>query len=175
VRGTGNWLAEEGMPLEAANYFLAAVQLAPEEPLYHYQLGTLLAEAQEDFVKSGVWTRVALDKAMLEAFRQAATLAPERIEFTYRYGLAFYDLEKPDWPAALAWWRGLEPKVKTGVERQTVRLQEANVLIKQQRWDEARELLGTVDEAALLKQKDNLTAQLPRPALSVKPRLNAKK
>jgi tetratricopeptide (TPR) repeat protein len=156
----GNWLAEEGRPLEAVNYFLAAIQLAPDEPLYHYQLGTLLAEARDDFVKSGEWTRAALDKAAQEAFRRAAELAPGRIEFTYRYGESFYDVEQPDWPAALAWWRALEKKVKPGIEQQTVRLHEANVLLKQGKNSEARALLTTVDEAALQQQKQKLMAQL---------------
>jgi tetratricopeptide (TPR) repeat protein len=163
----GNWLAEEGRPLEAVNYFLAAIQLAPEEPLYHYQLGTLLAEASEDFLKSGVWTRAALDKATQEAFRRAAELAPERIEFTYRYGESFYDVEQPDWPAALAWWRALEKKVKPGVEQQAVRLHEANVLLKQSKFAEAHARLATVDEAALQKQKEKLTAQLPTENLAL--------
>ncbi|MEO6568451.1 MAG: hypothetical protein ABIO94_06775, partial [Opitutaceae bacterium] len=30
----GNYLAEEGKPLEAVNYFLAAIKLMPNEPLY---------------------------------------------------------------------------------------------------------------------------------------------
>lgn len=163
----GNWLAEEGRPLEAVNYFLAAVQLAPDEPLYHYQLGTLLTEARDDFLKSAEWTRPALDKAAQEAFRRAAELAPERIEFTYRYGESFYDLEKPDWSAALEWWRGLEKKVRPGVEQQTVRLHQANVLIKQGKFSEARALLATVDAPTLQKQREKLVVQLPAENLSL--------
>jgi hypothetical protein len=165
----GNWLAEEGRPLEAVNYFLAAVQLAPDEPLYHYQLGTLLTEARDEFVRSGAWTRATLDRAMQEAFRRAAELAPERIEFTYRYGESFYDLEKPDWPAALEWWRGLEKKAGPGVEQQTVRLHEANVLMKQGKFSEARALLATVDAPALQRQREKLAAQLPAENLSLRP------
>src|SRR5581483_7806307 len=39
----GNYLAEEGRPLEALPYFMAAIKLAPKEPLYHYNLGKLLS------------------------------------------------------------------------------------------------------------------------------------
>lgn len=157
----GNYLAEEGRPLEAVSYFLAAIKLAPEEPLYHFQLGHLLSEGRDDFLKGGEWTRTTLDRAMQDAFRQAATLAPERIEFTYRYGESFYEVEKPDWEAALIHWRGLETRAKPGVERQTVRLHEANVLLRQGEAAEARALLAAVDEPALQKQKEKLTAQLP--------------
>ena len=33
-----------------APYFIAAIKLEPNEPLYHYQLGTVLAEARDDFI-----------------------------------------------------------------------------------------------------------------------------
>ena len=92
----GNYLAEEGEPIEAANYFISAIRLAPNEPLYHYQLGTLLTEARDDFLKSGQWTRAQLDQTMQEAFRHAAELAPDNIAFAYRYAYSFYDLAEPN-------------------------------------------------------------------------------
>jgi tetratricopeptide (TPR) repeat protein len=156
----GNFLAEEGKPLEAVMYFLAAIKLAPKEPLYHYQLGTLLHEARDDFIKSGEWTADALEHSEHEAFRQAAELAPGRIEFTYRYAESFYDLTIPDWDGALKAWGALEEKAPTDVERQTMRLHAANILIKQGKPDHARVLLGTVTEPSLLAQKQKLVAQL---------------
>lgn len=157
----GNYLAEAGKPLEAVAYYLAAIQLAPTEPLYHYQLGTLLTEARDDFLKSGEWTRESLDRAMHEAFRKAAELAPDRIEFTYRYAESFYDLDKPDWDGALKAWTALEEKAASPVERETMRLHAANVLLKQGKTDHARLVLSTVSEPSLLGQKQKLIAQLP--------------
>lgn len=156
----GNYQAEEGKPLEAVGYFLSAIKLEPKEPLYHYQLGTLLTEARDDFIKSGEWTRASLDKAMLEAFKTAASLAPDRIEFTYRYGEAFYDLETPNWDEALKYWSDLEQKLKPGLEQQTIRLHRANILLKQKKPDAARVLLTTVDAESLKAQKEKLVAQL---------------
>ena len=161
----GKYLAEEGQPLEAVNYFLAAIRLEPKEPLYHYQLGQLLTEARDDFLKSGQWNRAALDQAMHDAFAQAAALAPDSIPYAYRYNESFYDLEKPDWDGALKAWRALEGRVAPGVEQQTIRLQEANVLLKQAKFAEARTLLGTVDAAPLQAQKGKLLAQLPEASL----------
>jgi tetratricopeptide (TPR) repeat protein len=160
----GNYLAEEGKPLEAAPYFLAAIKLEPNEPLYHYQLGTLLTVARDDFLKSGDWSRAALDKAMHHAFQRAAELSPDRFEFAYRYAESFYDLENPDWDGALTAWAGLEEKAPTPVERQTMRLHAANVLIKSGKPDHARALLDTVDEASLQAQKQKLVAQLTETA-----------
>jgi tetratricopeptide (TPR) repeat protein len=157
----GNHLAEAGHPIDALPYFLAAIKLDPKEPLYHYALGTLLHEARDDFLKSGEWQRETLDKSIHEAFRQAAGLAPERIEFTYRYAESFYDLEKPDWDEALKAWAALEEKAATPVERETMRLHAANVLIKQGRLDHARIVLSAVTEPALQNEKQKLVAQLP--------------
>lgn len=160
----GNYLAEEGKPLQAAPYFLAAIKLAPDEPLYHYQLGTLLAEARDDFLKSGEWTRAAIDEAMHAGFKRAAELAPERFEFAYRYAESFYDLEKPDWNAALKVWGELEEKAGTPIERQMLRLHAANVCLKMGKREHARALLNTVDEANLQAQKEKLVAQLEETA-----------
>ena len=160
----GGYLAEEGKPLEAAPYFLAAIKLAPNEPIYHYQLATLLVEARDDFLRSGEWTRAALDQAMANGFKRAAELAPERFEFAYRYAESFYDLAQPDWDAALKAWAALEDKAQTPVERQTMRLHAANVLIKQGKPDHARTLMATVDEPSLQGQKQKLVAQLAETA-----------
>ena len=156
----GNYLAEQGKPLDALPYYMAAIKLAPKEPLYHYQLGTLLHEARDDFLKSGEWRRDAIDHTIHEAFRQAAELAPDRIEFTYRYAESFYDLDPPDWDGALKEWSTLELKAPTEIERQTMRLHSANVLIKQGKPDAARDVLTKVTEPSLEKQKEKLVAQL---------------
>lgn len=156
----GNYLAEEGKPLDAVQYYLSAIKLAPEEPLYHYQLGTLLYEARNDFLASGEWKQEAVDHAIHEAFRKAAELAPDRIEFTYRYAESFYHRDPPDWDAALKAWGALEEKAPTPIERETMRLHAANVLIKQGRHDHARALLDTITEEPLQKQKEKLVAQL---------------
>ena len=143
----GNYLAEEGEPIEAANYFISAIRLAPNEPLYHYQLGTLLTEARDDFLKSGQWTRAQIDQTMQEAFRHAAELAPDNITYGYAYAFSFYDLAEPRWDEALKVWGALEDRVSPGLEKETIRLQAANILIKQKKFDHARLLLGTVTDA----------------------------
>ena len=156
----GNLLAEDGRPLDALPYFMAAIKLVPKQPLYHYQLGTLLHEARDDFIKSGEWTRAALDQAMHGAFKTAGELAPDRFEFGYRYAESFYDLEAPQWDEALKVWAALEEKAGTPIERQTLRLHAANILIKQGQKDRAKVLLDTVIEPELQGQKQKLIAPL---------------
>jgi len=160
----GNYLAEDGKPLEALPYFRAAMKLDPKEPLYCYQVGTLLHEARDDFLKSGDFTREGLDKAEHEAFRQAAELAPDRIEFTYRYAESFYDLPNPNWDEALKAWAQLEDKAQSPIERETMRLHAVNILIKQGKLDYARTLLNAVTEPGLQEQKQKLIAQIAEKA-----------
>lgn len=156
----GNYFTEEGKPLEAITYYQAAIKLEPGEPLYHYQLGSLLNEARDEFLRSGEWTRAALDHAMQQAFKAAADLAPSRIEFSYRYAESFYDIKEPDWSAALQAWEGLEAHAQSERERQVMRLQEANVLVSMGIPEQARKVLGTVTDPALDAQKQKLVARL---------------
>lgn len=161
----GNYLAEEGEPVEALPYFMAAIKLAPREPLYHYNLGRLLYAARDDFLKTGLWTRAALDHSMIEAFRRAAELAPDNTEYAYRYANAFGDLETPDWETALGVWRALAQKAQPGIELQFLQLQQAKILLKQNKPDDARALLDLIVEPQLADQKQKLVAQLlPKPA-----------
>jgi tetratricopeptide (TPR) repeat protein len=156
-------LAEDGKPVEALPWLMAATDLAPNEPLYHYHLGTLLHEAREDFLAAGQFTRPALDRAMLAAFRRAAELAPDNFGYAYRAAEAHYDLENPDWTAALKDWAALEERAKPGVEKETMRLHAANVLLKQGDRERAGALLALVTEPVLAKQKQTLLDQLAAP------------
>ena len=160
----GNYLAEEGQPIEAAGYFVAAVRLAPEEPLYHYQLGTVLTEARDDFLKSGQWSRAQLDRTMQESFKRAADLAPKNFAFAYRYAQSFYDLAEPNWDEALRVWGALEDQASPGLEKETIRLHAAHILITQKKFEHARLLLATVTAEPLKEQRQKLADQLPASA-----------
>lgn len=156
----GNYIAEEGKPLEALPYFMAAIKLAPKEPLYHFALGKLLYEARDDFLKSGEWKPDAIDHAIHEAFRQAAELAPDRIDYAYSYAESFYMMPAPNWEEALKLWQALEAKAQSENEREVMRLQEANVLLKLERREQAKAVLDTVTLPEMQKQKEKLVAQL---------------
>ncbi|HEY1792690.1 MAG TPA: hypothetical protein VGG34_07210 [Opitutaceae bacterium] len=164
----GNFLAEDGKTMEALGYFLSAVNLEPDEPLYHYELGRLLFEGRDDLLRSGEWSRVALDHAMTEAFRKAAELAPDRIEFTYRYAESFADVQNPDWPGALRAWQNLEARAQSDVERGVMRLQEANVLVNMGKPDAARKVLDSIKnpdfDAQKKKLADRMAADAAKPS-----------
>lgn len=158
----GRFLAEDGKLVEALPWIMAAIDLEPTQPLYHYHLGKLLTEGRDDFIKTGQFTRASLDKAMLQAFARAAELEPSSFAYAYRHAEAYYDLETPQWDDALALWKKLDAGVETPLEHQTLRLHQANVLLKQGKTDEARALLATVTELTLAKQKQTLLDQLAK-------------
>jgi len=158
------YLAEDGKPVDALPWIMAAIDLEPREPLYHYHLGLLLTDGRDEFIRTGQFTRAALDKTMLEAFQHAAEFAPDDLEYAYRVGKAYYELEAPRWDEALTVWTRLESRPVTPAMRQLVRLQKANVLLKLGRPDEARDVLQGVTDPKMAGEKQTLLDQLaPKP------------
>ncbi len=152
-------LAEDGRAIDALNYFLAASDLAPTEPLYHFQIGLILSEGRADFLKSKAWSAATIDKTMIEAFGRAVSLAPGRTDYAYRAAEAYYDLAEPRWEEAYRVWTALEQNLDGRLETQTVRLHRARVLWKQGLAGDARELAATVDAPELAGQKAKLLAE----------------
>jgi len=152
----------ENLDVDSVSFSARAIDLEPKEPLYHYHLGKLLTEGRDELIKTGSFTRPKLDDAMLAAFAKAAELAPDNFAYAYRHAEAYYDLETPRWDEAFALWGRLDARVETPLEHQTLRLHQANILLKQGKAAEARVLLGTVTELALAKQKQTLLDSLAK-------------
>jgi tetratricopeptide (TPR) repeat protein len=153
-------LAEDGKPLEALSWITAAIDLEPEEPLYHYQLGLLLMGARDDFIKSGDFTSAGLDRTMLNAYTKAVELAPKDLSIAYQQAKAYYVIDPPRWEEALQLWTQLEEKPVTNSMRQLIRLQKSNILLKLGRNDEARQILDRVTDLQLTQEKQTLLDQL---------------
>lgn len=156
------YLAEDGKPLDALAWIMAAIDLEPKEPLYNYHLGLLLHEGREDFLRSGDFTRAGLDNAMLHAFQRAADNAPGNMAYAYRHAEAFYDLKEPRWDDAFAAWQQLEHRASAGLERQTIQLHEAKVRFEQGRPADAHAILDGVTDLRLTAQKKALIDQFAK-------------
>lgn len=165
----GNYLAEEGKPIEAMNYFLSAIQLEPTESLYHLQLGNLLVDARADFLKTGQWDRAQLDKTMQNALLQAMQNAGDDWRYGYRYGLSFYQVEKPDWDTALQFWKDFEKKLPAGLQQGAARINQAKVLLAKGQPDEAKAILATVTEPELKEEKEKILTEPSTPASQPEP------
>ena len=154
-------LAEDGKPIEALPYLMAAIDLEPKEPLYHFHLGELLLAARDDFILTGNFTRAGLEKAMLDAFRQAAELDPANLGYAYQYAKAFNDIDPPRWTDALALWEKLEHRQVAGTTmRELIAVQKAHALIQLGRKYEAREIIGRITDPKLADEKQTLLDQL---------------
>jgi tetratricopeptide (TPR) repeat protein len=155
-------LAEDGKPVDALPWVTAAIDLEPKKALYHFHLGELLAGGRSDFVKTGQFDEAKLDQSMLDAFKRASELAAGDFPIAYRYAKAYYELGTPRWTEALALWEKLEQTAANDQQRQLVRLQRANVLIKLGRPSEARALLDTVTNIDLAAEKQTLLDELAK-------------
>lgn len=155
-------LTEDGKPVDALPWVTAAIDLEPTKALYHFHLGELLAAGRSEFVRTGQFDDAKLDQSMLDAFHTATELAARDFPIAYRAAKAYYELSVPRWTEALAAWEKLEAAVGNDKQRQLVRLQRANVLLKLNRAADARTLLDSVTAVDLAGEKQTLLDELAK-------------
>ncbi len=148
----GNYLFEEGHFVEALPWYLSAVELEPDEALYHYQTGETLALARDELLRDGAYTSEALDRAMFAAFEGAVDREPLRRQFRMRLAEAYFDAAGPEWSEALLLWAELEATTNSEVERSVIQLQRARVLVEMGQLAEARRLALSVEPRPSLEQ-----------------------
>lgn len=156
----GNYLVEEGQAMLALPYFMGAVELEPDNALYHYQLGELLHQFRELYIEEQDMPPDVLSEQMLESFGNAARLDPGNRQFQMRYAEAFFDALNPDWELALIHWNYLEDSAATPLERDIIRLQKARVMIAQGNNSNAEMLLISVNQPSLEASRQELLQQL---------------
>ena len=156
----GNHLAEEGKGKAALTFYLRAVELEPETATYHFALGKLIHNFRAEFIEEGIFTRDALEREMLKAFRKAATLEPENFDYQMRLGEAYYDLTSPDWKGALIHWNKLRKHAASMLQAEILDLHRARVLGKLGRAGEARTLLDAVLSPALQNSKQQVLDEM---------------
>ncbi len=156
------FLAEDGKPVDALPWITSAIDLDPTKALYHFHLGELLAAGRSDFIRTGQFDDAKLDQSMLDAFKRASELAEGDFPIAYRHAKAYYELTTPRWAEGLTVWEKLEQMKINDAQRQLVRMQRANMLIKLGRPAEARPLLDTVTAIDLAPEKQTLLDELAK-------------
>lgn len=156
----GTHLAEQGKGKAAFPFYLAAVELEPQTPDYHFALGQLLHEFRQQFLDDGIFTRDALEREMLKAFKRTAELAPDDFNAQMRLGEAYYDLTSPDWKAALLHWNRLSSKAENTLQAEILNLHRAKVMGKLGRKAEAKTLLESVRTPSLQKSKQQVLDEI---------------
>ena len=156
----GTHLAEQGKGAAAFTFYLQAVELEPKVALYHFSLGQLLHEFRDSFIEQKMFTRDAVDRETVKAFKKAAELAPDNFNFQMRLGEAYYDQASPDWKSALLHWNRVRKTVNTELRQEIVDLHKARVLGKLGRIAEARELSATIQQPSLLYSRQKVLDEI---------------
>lgn len=157
----GNYTRSQEDFETALGYYLAASELDPSQPLYHFQVGHLLLEQREYFQEQEVLAPDELERQMMKALRQAWELDTSEPQYGYHLGLAYNDLQEPDWNEALAHWKEMENHVIEEFDRQLMRLHRARILIHLHKPEQAKKLLETITEENLLRHRERVGELLP--------------
>lgn len=158
----GTHLAESGKPKAALPFYLRAVELEPQTAVYHFALGQLLQEFRDTFIEEKIFTRDALEREMLKAFRKAAALAPTAFDLQMRLGEAYYDLSSPDWKSALLHWNRMRKETENELQAEILDLHRARVMGKLGRTQEAAELAQKVGIPSLQQSKQQVLDEIAR-------------
>ena len=156
----GNYMIEEANYALALPYYLDAITLSPQEPLYHYQMGNLLFYFKKQFVREKVFSEDHLNNQMFQSFKRAAELAEDNLAYRYRYAEAFYDYPNADLKDALIEWKSIEASTASERDKQIIRLQQANIHLLLGEKELAKIILDDVDDPYLESNKAKLIKQL---------------
>lgn len=157
----GNYLAENGRFSEALVCFLQAIEIEPEEALYHYQLGELLVLFRENFIAEEILFPDVVDEKILTAFSYAVELEPENRGYRMRRAESFYDIENPDWENALILWDALQEDASSEFEREAIQLHRARAMVELKRYSKAKEALEEVRDTRLAYSRQWVLQKLP--------------
>ena len=156
----GNYQAEEGNYPEAMGFYQMAIDLRPDEPLYHYQLGNLLFSYKNFFIDDKLFLPDGIDLEIQNRFRKAAMLAPAHLPYRIRYAQSFFDIARPNWEAALEEWQQLVNFVESPEEKQMMQLYMAKTRFEMGHHTAAQKIIKGIDEPSLEHSKDILLKQI---------------
>lgn len=156
----GNYQAEEGNYPEAMGFYQMAIDLRPDEPLYHYQLGNLLFSYKRLFIDDKLFLPEGIDLEIQNRFRKAAMLAPAHLPYRLRYAQSFFDIARPNWEAALEEWQQLVDFVQSPEEKQMMKLYMARTRFLMGHHTAARKIIKGIDDPSLEHSKQILLKQI---------------
>ena len=156
----GNYQAEEGNYLEAMAFYNMAIDLRPEEPLYHYQMGNLLFAYKKFFIDDKLFLLDGIDLEIQKKFREAAMLAPAHLPYRLRYAQSFFDVARPNWEVALEEWQQLVDFVESPEEKQMMQLYMARTRFLMGHHTAARKIIRKIDELSLEYSKQLLINEI---------------
>jgi len=156
----GNYQAEEGKYAEALAFYQMAIDLAPDEPLYHYQTGNILFSFRKFFIDDELFLPDGIDLQIQESFRTAAMLNPTHLPYRLRYAQSFFDVDKPNWEAAIEEWQQLVDFPGDPVQTQMMELYMARARFEAGHHTAARKIINKIDRPELAESKEKLLAMI---------------
>ncbi len=138
---------------EADALFQKAVDLAPENAAYHYDLAVTEFLFRQQLEPS---EQVLMARA-LEHYRRAAEIEPANLEYARGYAETFYSLPKPDWEEAARAWNHV---MQISVTKDYAFVHLARVSLRRGDKDQARNYLSQVQDSAFSRVKSSLMRQI---------------
>lgn len=152
----GNYQAEEGKYAQALAFYQMAIDLKPDEPLYHYQVGNLLFAWKRFFIDDKLFLPDGFDLQMQESFRAAAMLNPTHLPYRLRYAQSFFDVSRPNWEAAIEEWQQLADFPGDPTQQQLMELYMARARFGAGHHTAARKIIKRIDRPELQESKEKL-------------------
>jgi tetratricopeptide (TPR) repeat protein len=150
----GGFLVTVGRLRDADFQFQRAVSLAPDNALYHFDLGTTSFLFRNQI---GGQEADAIARRALDHFRRATELEPFNLEYARGYAETFYAAPDADWKEALqAWQHFLEITPEKGFAY----LHLARVSLRLGQKDQARGYLAKLEGSAFERPKRQLLRQI---------------
>ena len=159
-----NYLVEEGRPVDAFPYLIMTIELAPDQPDYHFHLGNFLFLFEDRLVKEKIMSKDSVRSFMHKSFGHSAKLSPKNFDYQLRYAQSFFDTPSSSKEDALRAWDELVRKFpdRSGAEKDYFKLCKARILLELERKSDALGLLQSVSSKSLEPAKQSLIHRLDR-------------
>jgi len=146
-----NYYGHRGPAKKAFEYYAKAIELKPDESVYHRNLATTTYLFRKDAMEFyAIDEQKVFDRA-LELYRKALALDPENFELAADRAQSYYGIKPSRVEEALGAWQDALKIAKDDDARQGVYIHLARVEVSAARFDEARQHL---DQVSLEKYAD---------------------
>jgi len=150
---------ENGDTLRATACFQRASDLAPDDPLLHFQLGNDLYLFRHDLTTPAQPETAIIDRALAE-LKRASDLAPRNPGYAKGYADTFYSIPVPRWPEALKAWQHF---YEISPEKDLASINLARVSLEMNDKPAARRYLARVNSPGFQPLKQKLMRQATQP------------
>jgi tetratricopeptide (TPR) repeat protein len=148
--------AESGYAEKGFEYFSKAIELKPDEPVYYENFGDALYVFRKKGMEYYKLDEQQVFAKVIGLYSNALRLDPSKFVFASTYADAYYAIKPFPAEDALKVWINALRVAKTDVEQEGVFVHMARVKMVAGHYEEARNQLNGVTNAALVALKSNL-------------------